>query len=75
MTSLVEVQTASPWLTLREAAARARCSTKSLVRAIATGALVAYRVGARRGYVLRPADIDRWILSRAVPVRAAARAR
>jgi excisionase family DNA binding protein len=53
------------YLTIAEAAARLRCCERTIRRAIDRGALRAGRVrggnGARGGYRIRPADLDRWL--------------
>jgi excisionase family DNA binding protein len=57
------------WLTLREAADYARCSTVTLTREVRAGRLRAYRLATRRVWRLQAADIDRWIAdSRDEPV-------
>ena len=55
--------TASPWLTIRDAAARAKCGTKTLMRETAAGRLRAVRVGGRRSLRLRAEWIDEWLES------------
>jgi excisionase family DNA binding protein len=52
---------ATKWLTLREAAEYARCSTITLTREIRAGRLRAYRLATRRSWRLQTADVDRWI--------------
>ena len=54
------------WLTVREAAARARCGIKTLYREVAAGRLRAARVGGRRALRFRAAWIDTWIEAAAV---------
>ena len=49
------------WLTVREAAAHARCGVKTLYREVAAGRLRAARVGGRRALRFRAAWIDTWI--------------
>ncbi|MCC7180458.1 MAG: helix-turn-helix domain-containing protein [Acidobacteria bacterium] len=56
----------SPWLTAREAAARARCGVKLIYQACATGQLRAARIGGRRLLVLRQEWIDEFIERSAV---------
>ena len=51
------------WLTVREAAARARCSVKILYRAVSSGRLRAARLGGRGALRFRAAWIDSWIES------------
>jgi len=47
------------WLSVAEAAARAGCSTRSVHRALASGALVGGRVGRRRR--IRASAVDSWV--------------
>lgn len=49
------------WLTLKEGAEVARCSTVTLAREIRAGRLKAYKLAGRRVWRLRKADIDRWL--------------
>ena len=53
------------YLTIAEAAGRTRCCERTIRRAIGRGALRAGRVrgvnGARGGYRIRPADLERWL--------------
>ncbi len=53
------------WLTAREAAERARTSTKLIYRAVAAGQLRAARVGGRRDLRFRAQWIDEWLESTA----------
>lgn len=55
--------TVSPWLTIDDAAARAKCGTKTLRREAAAGRLRAVRVGGRRSLRLRAEWIDAWLES------------
>jgi excisionase family DNA binding protein len=52
---------ADAWLSVAEAAARAGCSTRSVHRALASGALVGGRVGRRRR--IRASAVDSWVAS------------
>jgi excisionase family DNA binding protein len=52
---------ATPWLTVIEAAERARCGPKLIYREVAAGRLRAARVGGRRELRLRPEWIDQWL--------------
>ena len=54
-------QTATPWIEVNEAAARARCGVKLLYREIRAGRLQAARVGGRRELRLRAEWIDAWL--------------
>jgi len=49
------------WLTLRETAAYARCSTITVAREIRGGHLRAYRLASRRVWRLRASDVDGWL--------------
>ncbi len=54
----------TPWITVGEAARRARCGVKLIYREVAAGRLQAVRVGGRRELRLRPDWIDVWLLRR-----------
>ena len=56
----------SPWLTAPEAAARAKCSTKFLYRAIRAGKLRAVRLGARNDIRIHVGWLDAWLLAATV---------
>jgi excisionase family DNA binding protein len=51
----------APLLTPAEVAAHCRVSTKTVLRAIRSGALRAARLGTRGAYRVEPADVDAWI--------------
>jgi excisionase family DNA binding protein len=51
----------SPWLTVEEAAQRARCGIKTIYREVRAGRLRAARVGGRRELRLLPAWVDEWL--------------
>ena len=51
----------SPWLTPREAAARARVGVKVIYREVSAGRLRAARVGGRRELRLKAEYIDHWL--------------
>ena len=53
----------SPWLTVKEAAARARCGAKLIYREVRAGRLRAARVGGRRELRFLVAWVDEWLLS------------
>jgi excisionase family DNA binding protein len=53
--------TPSPWLTVAEAAQRARCGVKTVYREVRTGRLRAARIGGRRELRLRPEWVDAWL--------------
>lgn len=52
----------SPWLTVEEAALRARCGVKTIYREVRAGRLRAARVGGRRELRLLPEWVDDWLL-------------
>jgi excisionase family DNA binding protein len=54
-------RTPSPWLTVAEAAQRARCGVKTVYREVAAGRLRAARIGGRRELRLRPEWVDAWL--------------
>jgi excisionase family DNA binding protein len=56
----------SPWLTVREAAARARCGSKLLYRDVSAGRLKAVRIDGRRSVRFRAEWIDAWLERNAV---------
>jgi len=58
----------SPWLTVREAAERARCGPKTVYREAHAGKLRAARVGGRRDLRFRAAWIDEWLERGSRPV-------
>ena len=49
------------WLTVREAAQRARCGVKTVYREVVAGRLQAARVGGRRALRFRAEWIDAWL--------------
>src|SRR5262245_47198856 len=61
-----ESSSRSPWLTVREAAERARCSTKFVYAQIKRGKLRAARLGVRGELRLHRDWIDAWIVSATV---------
>ncbi len=60
----VEDQT-TPWLTVKEAAYRARCGVKTIYREVKAGKLMAARVGGRRELRFLADWIDEWLLDQA----------
>jgi excisionase family DNA binding protein len=54
-------KTLSPWLTVAEAAQRARCGVKTVYREVQVGRLRAARIGGRRELRLRPEWVDAWL--------------
>ena len=59
-----ERDTTSPWITVNEAAKRARCGIKLIYREVRAGRLKAARVGGRRELRLRAEWVDTWLLER-----------
>jgi excisionase family DNA binding protein len=51
----------SPWLTVAEAAQRARCGVKTVYREVRADRLRAARIGGRRELRLRPEWVDAWL--------------
>lgn len=58
----------SPWLTVAEAAARARVGRKTIYREIAAGRLRAAVVGGRRDFRLLADWVDQWLEATSTPV-------
>jgi excisionase family DNA binding protein len=54
-------KTPGPWLTVAEAAQRARCGVKTVYREVQAGRLRAARIGGRRELRLRPEWVDAWL--------------
>jgi len=54
---------ATPWLTVTEAAERARCGVKLIYREVAAKRLKAARLGGRRELRLLPDWIDEWLIA------------
>lgn len=65
-----QVQPVADWITLEQAARRARVSTATLRREIARGRLRHARVGGRKAIRLRPGWVDAWLEAAAAPVEA-----
>lgn len=57
----------SPWLTVAEAARRARCGVKTIYREVRAGRLRAARIGGRRELRLLPEWVDEWLLNSTTP--------
>lgn len=51
----------TPWLTVNEAAERARCGIKTIYREVRAGRLKAARIGGRRELRLLPEWVDAWL--------------
>ncbi len=60
--------TSTPWLTVREAAGRARCGHRSIYNATRSGQLRAARLGGRRELRFLPEWIDAWLTETSAPV-------
>ena len=58
----------SPWLTVAEAAERARCGTRSIYSAVRAGTLRAARLGGRRELRFLAEWIDAWLIETSTPV-------
>lgn len=58
----------SPWLTVKEAAERAKCGTKFIYDQIRRGRLRASRLGSRKDYRILQAWVDAWIESLSRPI-------
>jgi excisionase family DNA binding protein len=56
------------WLRVSEAAARARCSVKTIYSEVARARLRAARIGGRRDLRFRAEWIDQWLDASATPV-------
>ena len=59
----------TPWLTVNEAADRARCGPKLIYREVRAGRLRAARVGGRRELRLLVEWVDEWLLQMTTPTR------
>jgi excisionase family DNA binding protein len=53
----------TPWLTVKQAAARAQCGVKTIYNAVARRRLKAARLGARRELRIHRTWLDAWIES------------
>ena len=60
--------TPSPWLTVKEIAARAKCGEKLVYREVDAGRLRAARIGGRRALRSTAAWVDSWLESCAAPL-------
>ncbi len=59
---------ATPWLTVQDAAERARCGPKLIYREVRAKRLRAARLGGRRELRLRAEWIDEWLLKASTPI-------
>ena len=59
----------SPWLTVEDAAQRARCGVKTIYREVQAKRLRAARIGGRRELRLLPEWIDQWLVETTTPGR------
>jgi excisionase family DNA binding protein len=75
MTNSVSVATefrspaeSTPWLTVSEAADRARCGVKTIYREVRAGRLRAARIGGRRELRLLAEWVDAWLVDHSTVV-------
>ena len=61
-------EASSPWLTVREAAGRAKCGERSIYNATRSGKLRAARLGGRRELRFLPEWVDAWLIETSAPV-------
>lgn len=66
-TTVVDAPVGTPWITVTEAAARARCGSKAIYREVTAGRLRATRLGGRRELRFRAEWVDEWLLRAASP--------
>jgi excisionase family DNA binding protein len=59
----------TPWLTVAEAAERARCGVKTVYREVRAGRLSAARIGGRRELRLLPEWVDQWLIANTTAVK------
>ena len=62
------MEPSTPWLTVSEAANRARCGIKTIYREAKKGRLKAARIGGRRELRLRGEWVDAWLEASAAVV-------
>jgi excisionase family DNA binding protein len=60
-TNAIETSSPSPWLTVHDAAGRARCGIKTIYREVKAKRLRAARVGGRRELRFRAEWVDEWL--------------
>ena len=56
----------TPWLTVKDAARRARCGVKTIYREVKAKRLKAARLGGRRELRLLPEWIDEWLIGQSI---------
>lgn len=66
----IEPEPSPHWLTVKEAATRARCGTKLIYREVKAKRLRAARVGGRRELRLLAEWVDLWLIATATPIAA-----
>lgn len=60
---LADAEPRTPWITVDQAAKRARCGIKLIYREVRAGRLKAVRVGGRRELRLLREWIDQWLVA------------
>lgn len=65
--SAISSADSSPWLTVSQAADRARCGPKLIYREVRAGRLRAARIGGRRELRLLAEWVDHWLLESTTP--------
>jgi excisionase family DNA binding protein len=55
------------WVDVRDAANRARVSAATIMREARSGRLRGYKIGGRKVWRFRPADIDAWVEGSSTP--------
>lgn len=58
------------WLDVAGAARRVLVSSATILREVRAGRLLGYRVGGRKCWRFRPADVDSWLMTARTPVSA-----
>lgn len=58
----------SPWLTVTEAAERARCGRKTIYKEIKAGRLRAATIGSRRDLRILADWVDKWLIASSEPI-------
>lgn len=65
---MTKPEVTSPWLTVKEAAARARCGPKVIYREVKAGRLRAATIGNRRDLRILAEWVDAWLTASSTPV-------